>query len=131
MRKSLILILVLMASSAFAETRLYQSNLPLGKFVPKLVDELGNSGFQFSVKNVYNEARDGKQGFVFLLQPRNSVCELIFLAGNANSSMLRIRTQDAADSTRFEKFVSQRLQMREVGVAPTPAPAVDAGWPKP
>ncbi|MBL8021456.1 MAG: hypothetical protein JNM27_17420 [Leptospirales bacterium] len=131
MRKGFVLILVLLASTAFAETRVYKSNLPLGQFVPKLVDELGNSGFQFSIKSVFNEARDGKQGFVFLLQPRNSLCELVFLPGTANSSMLRIRTQDAADSLRFDKFVSQRLQMKEVGVAPEPASAVDAKWPKP
>lgn len=131
MRKIFVLILILLASTAFAETRVYKSNIPLGQFVPKLVDELGNSGFQFSIKSVFNEARDGKQGFVFLLQPRNSLCELVFLAGSADSSMLRIRTQDAADSLRFDKFVSQRLQMKEVGLAQEPAPAVNAGWPKP
>jgi len=131
MRKVLILILLLGATSLFADVRLYRAPQALGKFVPRLVDQLGSSGFQFTVKNMYNEAKDGKQGFVFLLQPRNSLCEIVFFAENEASSFVRIRTQDAQDSDRFDKFFSRQMNMSEVGVSEGPAQKADPSWPTP
>ena len=122
--------MAMLAGGLSAETRTYRSSQAIGKFVPRMVDELGNAGFTFTVKTAYNEKRDGKQGFVFLLQPRNTVCELVFFDEAGKSSLVRIRTQDGADTDRFHKFFTQRLSMTEVGVTSAPQPA-PSGWPTP
>ncbi len=125
-----ILIFALSAGMLHAEMRTYRSPQTVGKFVPRLVDELGNAGFSFTVKSVYNEKKDGKQGFVFVLQPRGTICELVFFDEGGKSSLVRVRTQDGQDMDRFHRFFLQRLTMSEVGVTPIPDQK-PAGWPSP
>lgn len=122
--------LFLLTSAVHAETAMYRAAEPVGSFVPRMISGLGDAGFKFKVRKVYNETKDGKQGFVFLLEPRGSLCDLeLFAENSGKSTILRLKTQDAQDAARFQKFFTGSLHMAEVGVGQIPdAPA---GWPKP
>ena len=123
-------ILFLAATALHAETSMFRAPEPVGTFVPKMISGLGDAGFRFKVRSVYNEAKDGKQGFVFLLEPRGSLCDLqLFNENNGKSTLLRLKVQDTQDAARFQKFLTSSLRMTEVGVSQIPdAPP---GWPKP
>ncbi len=100
-----------------AEYRSYRSQTPPGKLIPKLIQSMGDAGFQFRVQKVFNEQRDGRQGFVFVLQPRSSFCELsIYDAGK--NSLVRVFTQDVRDSRRFHRFFVETMKMAEVDSTP-------------
>jgi len=121
-------LILCLTSGAFAESREYSSVLPPGKLIPAVIDELGRAGFRFTVRTVFNEARDGKQGFVFVLQPRQTLCELSFFS-DRTGSQVRIFTQDAQDLARFHLFFVQNMHMTEaVSTLPERPPA---GWPVP
>lgn len=109
---------------------MYRAAEPVGSFVPKMISGLGDAGFKFQVRSVYNETKDGKQGFVFILEPRGSLCDLqLFAENNGKSTLLRLKTQDAQDAARFQKFLTASLRMTEVGVGQIPE--APANWPRP
>jgi hypothetical protein len=113
-----------------AESALYRAAEPVGSFVPRMISGLGDAGFRFKVRNVYNEAKDGKQGFVFLLEPRGSLCDLqIFNENNGKTTLMRFTVQDAQDAARFHKFFRENMRMMEVGVGQIPEGP--ANWPRP
>jgi len=128
---SLTLALVLFASTALhAETAMYRAAEPTGSFVPRMISGLADAGFRFKVRSVYNEAKDGKQGFVFLLEPRGSLCDLqLFNENNGKSTLLRFKVQDAQDAARFHKFFRENMRMMEVGVGQIPEGPTN--WPRP
>ena len=123
-------ILVLATTALHAETSMFRAPEPVGSFVPKMISGLGDAGFRFKVRSVYNEAKDGKQGFVFILEPRGSLCDLqLFNEDNGKSTLLRLKVQDTQDAARFQKFLTSNLKMTEVGVGQIPE--APAGWPRP
>lgn len=127
----LLFALILLVSTALqAESAMYRAAEPVGSFVPRMISGLGDAGFRFKVRSVYNEAKDGKQGFVFLLEPRGSLCDLqIFNENNSRSTLLRFKVQDAADAARFHKFFREHMRMTEVGVGQIPEGPTN--WPRP
>lgn len=102
--------LVAALTSLQAEHRLYRSTRPVGQMVPELIDGLASGGFRFTVQRVYNEEKDGKQGFTFLLMPRKTYGEVTFMA-EGNASIVRVFTQDSDDAARFHKFLTSTMGM--------------------
>ncbi len=96
-----------------AEHRLYRSTRPVGRMVPELIDGLAGGGFRFTVQRVFNEEKDGKQGFTFLLLPRKTYGEVVFMA-EGNASIVRVFTQDSDDAARFDKFLTSTMGMTVV-----------------
>lgn len=121
--------LLFFATALSADSSLYRAAEPIGTFVPRLISKLGDAGFQFRVRSVYNENRDGKQGFVFLLEPRGSLCDLQIFNENNKTTLVRLKVQDAQDSQRFQRFFTGPMHMAEVGVSTIPDSP--AGWPRP
>lgn len=126
--KALILVLLLTASSLFAERRNYESNQPLGALVARLVEELNESNQPFTVTRVYNAERDGKQGMVLLFGSQRSICELTFHeAPGGRTSAIRMMAQEPVVANLIHQLLTTKLGMRELGVSNTPPAQSD--WP--
>ncbi len=126
--RSVFILTLAAGGSLFAENRMYGSSTPVGQLIPAIIDALGRTGIQFSVNRVFNESRDGKQGFVFLLQPRQTICEITFFE-NRPGSIVKIFTQDSQDMNRFHVFFVETMRMRELGVTVPSGPT--GNWPVP
>jgi len=127
---SFALVLLLTGTPLHAETRIFRYNGPVGELVPKLIDELGDAGFRFRVRNIYNEKNDGKYGFVFEMKPELTICELLF-ESRGKVTLVRLFTQNTADRIRFEQFFTKKMKMVAVGVPRTKELKSDPSWPLP
>lgn len=119
--------LFLLASASLqAETRTYQSGRAIQDFIPAFIDQLG--GLQFKIVKNYNEATDGKLGFVLALMPGQRYCDISFVENNGKGTLLRITTQDRSDAALFSQIAS-RMGMTEPGLSAPPAREPGPAWP--
>lgn len=102
---------------AAAETRFYQSPDDRGVAMERIVDAMSARHIQFSVRSVFNEKRDGKVGFVFLLRPSRRYCEIAFYPGR-DGSLVRVLTQTTADAGLFHNLLVGTLKLRAIGEDP-------------
>lgn len=109
-----------------AETRVYHSAKPVHEFIPTFVDQL--SGIQFKVMRHFNEATDGKLGFILALMPGQRYCEISFRENSSKGTVMQISTQDRTDEAYFSR-IAARLGMSEPGV--TPVKNESSSWPVP
>lgn len=125
-----LLISLVCAGGLLAEKRSYRAPQPIGKFVPQMIDKMAEAGFDFTVREVYNEVKDGKQGFVIILKPKMSLCEITFFDEKGKTSLVNLMAQDNNDAKHFHRFFLERLNMKEIGVTPLDD-NVPSGWPSP
>lgn len=111
----LFFLFMISAGQLSAERSVFHYNGPLKDFVPRLIDAMSESGIQFTVKGVYNEEKDKKQGFVFYLKPSNHYCEITF-AQTKGHSIVKLFTQEASDMSLLSNMLIKKLKMKEVGV---------------
>ncbi|KAB2930381.1 MAG: hypothetical protein F9K24_17100 [Leptonema illini] len=114
---ALLLILMALPASLFAETRVYQSSRPVHEVIPLFIDELGAASIQFRVKRNYNEAKDGKLGFVLSLLPGERFADISFHGDDkTKGSLVKVTTQDRKDGDIFYRIFCEKLKMTEPGV---------------
>jgi hypothetical protein len=123
------------AGSLAAERRLYQYNGPAGEFVPKFIDTMTGDGFKFSVKSVYNEKNDGKQGFVIILKPSGAFCEVTFTE-KGKISIISFFSQNSSDMANINSLLLLKMKMVEIGESSKEGSKVvprtgGSGWPDP
>ena len=135
--KSLIFcsILVISVTSISAEKRMYQYNGSVGKFVPELIDTMTAEGIQFSIKSVYNEKKDGKQGFVMFMKPSGNFCEVTFM-DKGKISLVSIFSQNSSDMSRINILFLLKMKMVELGATEEEKSGgnsgeLPSGWPDP
>lgn len=118
----------LLPNFLFAESRTYASSKPVHEIIPKFIDEIGNRGIQFKIQKSYNETKDGKLGFQFLLMPRSRYADIGFYSDTkTNGSLVKVLTQDRADSDLFYQILVKTLGLTEPGVkVPNDS---NSGWP--
>ena len=111
--------LALPVASLSAETRFYESVRTRGATMEAFIDELTRSGVHFSIRKVFNENKDGRVGFVFLLAPKRSYCEVTFHERpKGGGSLVRIMTQSTDEANRFETLLTRRLKLKALGEDP-------------
>ena len=116
------------STSLSAETRTYQSSLPVHKVIPAFVDELAS--VRFKIVKTYSEAKDGKLGFAMFLLPGERYADISFFSDEKqNQSFVKVTTQDHNDSELFYKIFCTKLKMTEPGVKDLPQ--TDSNWPLP
>ena len=114
--------LFLAAQPLLAGPRTYRSSLPPGKLIPRMVDQLGAKGFRMTIRKVYNEKKENKQGFVFWLYPGKYHCEITFReyrpgkSKRAKGTLIRVFAQNTAVTNRFRIFFTKHMKMKEHGV---------------
>lgn len=116
------LFILFIASPVLAERNVYEANQPLEKIVPKLIDELGNAGFQYDVKKVYNADQDGREGMILRFKPSGILCEFIFIQDrkNRNRSLIKVQTFDRGELRRLHRFFLANMHMTHSGVRKLP-----------
>lgn len=119
---------LLLPNSILAESRTYASSKPVHEIIPNFIDEIGNRGIQFKIQKSYNETKDGKLGFQFLLMPRSRYVDIAFYSDSkTNGSLVKVLTQDRADSDLFYQILVKTMGLTEPGVkVPNDS---NSGWP--
>ena len=102
-----------------AEIRFYESRQARGPTMEAFVDELTRSGIRFVVRKVFNEEKDRRVGFVFLLAPKRTYCEVTFHERpRGRGSLVRIMTQSTEEANQFEILLTRHLKFRAIGEDP-------------
>ncbi|MCB1137406.1 MAG: hypothetical protein KDK23_01570 [Leptospiraceae bacterium] len=126
----LALAVMLASSSLMAQKRIYRASQPVGKFIPMLIDAMTGAGMKFRVEKTYDEKTDGKLGLLITMKPGGRMVDISFHDENGKATLVAIRSQDPADSSRFNQLFVQTLNMSEVGLGKIDD-TVPAGWPSP
>jgi len=114
MKKLFILSLILISVSVFAEKRTYRSGQQSGPFVTQLVEKMGQK-FQFTVKKVYNQSEDGRQGFVFTMAGSRNICEISYFE-DGKQTIVKVFAADNQDLVKLDNFFKKEMQLKEEGV---------------
>ncbi|MDH5654919.1 MAG: hypothetical protein OEZ34_03355 [Spirochaetia bacterium] len=133
MKKWIPVILIFLSSTALlADKRLYSYNGNSGEFVSEFIDVMTGEGIRFSVKSVYNEEKDGKQGMVLIMKPSGKFCEVTF-ADKKKGSVISLFAQDSNDMALINSLFLRKMRMSEVGTKPKnyTSPPGSGGWPDP
>ena len=104
-----------LSSPLSAEWRSYESKKLVSHLLPALLTELKNQNISFQVKKVFNQKREGKEGFMIHLKPRNTLCKFIFYHKSKKQkySLIRIFTENSSDSRLLNRIFILKLGMRE------------------
>ena len=102
-----------------AEWRSYQIRKPAAQVLENFLKQMDAQKIRFSIRRVFEQSREGKQGFVLQLLPRGTFCELAFYAKPGQKrTLIRVFTQDRQDSQLFYKIMVKKLKMKEIGLSP-------------
>ena len=99
-----------------AEWRSYQIRKSVAQVLESFLAQMEAQKIRFSVKRVFQQSREGKQGFVLQLLPRGTFCEMAFYAKpKQKQTLIRVFTQDHKDAQLFHKLMVKKLKMKEIG----------------
>ena len=103
-----------------AEWRSYQIQKPVAKVLENFLKQMETQKIRFSIRKIFDQRREAKQGFVLQLLPRGTFCELAFYARpKQKQTLIRVFTQDHKDSQLFHGLMVKKLKMKEIGVSPS------------
>ncbi len=107
-----------LSSPISAEWRSYESKESVSHLLPSLLAGLKNQNISFQVKKVFNQKREGKEGFMIHLKPRNTLCKLLFYHKSKKQkySLIRVFTENSSDSRLLSRILIVKLGMREAGI---------------
>ena len=114
-----LILLFFLCNNIYAEWRTYESNNNVATVLEKFLSKIEESKTTFKILKVYNEIRDGVQGFEIILKPQGTLNKLQFFSDEkTKNTFVKVFTQNGIDAHFFENLMIDKMKMKEFGVTP-------------